>query len=475
MGLRRRIFLNHLATLTIVSLGTLVGLVVGNHIWKASHGRVQTIQNEIQVIDDLNIRILQALPARNHYAHTDSPNHILEHIEKDSQVINQFTAQVDRIQAALNRKDQSGDLESVLQDLIQQTIAVRADLDQARTRMVSSNADPHQAVQIINELLHSETISKMETFSQQLDQQRNRLSLELETSRVAEERGETLEVLVPVFSTLLASLSGILFAWRTSGLILRPIDRLNQRIAELRSSGNLDLQPLQQGQVPREILELTENFNGLIQRLREVLAQLESLSLTDSLTQVGNRRCFDHGLQREVSRHRREGESLALLLLDLDHFKAYNDRYGHPAGDQCLIAVADLLKKLFNRGTDQICRIGGEEFAVILPTTSEQEAQQQAQRIIDSTTLLALEHRHNPPFGRVTVSVGVSSGRPSESLTGSWLLQAADQALYRCKGELGRNVVACAPPHDPIHPSRTSTLTSPSPDGWPDTRPVANS
>ena len=110
--------------------------------------------------------------------------------------------------------------------------------------------------------------------------------------------------------------------------------------------------------------------------------------------------------------------------------------------------MAALLKDLFRRSGDQVCRIGGEEFAVILPGTSEKEAECLASRVVAATVELNLEHRANPPIGLVSVSVGVSSGRPSESLTGSWLLQAADQALYRCKGELGRNTVACAPSHD---------------------------
>ena len=262
-------------------------------------------------------------------------------------------------------------------------------------------------------------------------------------------------------------LLALLFAWRTSRSILRPIDRLNQRIAELRRTGNLKLQPQDRGEgdVPHEIHALHDNFNGLIRRLSEVLAQLEQLSLTDPLTQVGNRRCFDQVLDAEVSRHRREGASMALLLLDLDHFKAYNDCYGHPAGDRCLIALADLLKDLFRRSGDRICRIGGEEFAVLLPRTGDREAECLASRIVAATAELNLEHRDNPPLGRVSVSVGVSSGRPSESLTGSWLLQAADQALYRCKRELGRNTVACAPAHDCYQPSAfASYQLAPAPD-----------
>lgn len=456
MGLRRRIFLNHLVTLAIAASGTLIGLGIGNVMWHTTQTKVQGIERELQQIDDLNIRILQALPARNHYLNTEKIAHIEGHLELDSQVMRQFITQLERLQSAGGSKAPAPELKLFLDGLIKSSRSLLQILDQSQGRLRSSIDDPAVRKQTIADLVHSDPINALQASSDQLDQLRARLNIELAAGRAAEERAEALELLLPILSTLTAAGLGLMFAWRTSGAILRPIDRLNRRIAELRSSGNLDLHPLQQGAVPREIRDLTENFNGLILRLREVLGQLEILSLTDPLTQVGNRRCFDQVLHNEVARHRRDGEPLALLLLDLDHFKAYNDGYGHPAGDQCLIIVADLLKDLFRRSADRICRIGGEEFAVILPRTAQPEAQLLATRIVEATLQLGLEHRDNPPFGCVTVSVGVSSGRPSESLTGSWLLQAADQALYRCKGELGRNVVACAPPHDPVQPALVS-------------------
>jgi len=475
LGLRRRIFLNHLATLAIATTGTLLGLAAGNLLWRSSHERVQLIEQEVQVIDNLNIRILQALPPRNHYLATEKITHIDEHLENDSQVMKQFIMQLERLRPDQRQSALAPELKLLLDDLIRHSRGVLATLNQTKVRLATVGEDPVLQRQTITEMMHAEAITTLQASTHQLDQLRNRLAADLGAGRAKEERAEALEVLIPIVSALVAASLGLLFAWRTSGAILRPIDRLNRRIAELRSSGNLNLQPLQQGSVPREIRDLTENFNGLILRLREVLGQLETLSLTDPLTQVGNRRCFDQVLTTEVSRHRRDGQSLALLLLDLDHFKAYNDGYGHPAGDQCLIMVADLLKELFRRSADRICRIGGEEFAVILPRTADAEAQRLAARIVEATASLDLEHRHNPPFGRVTVSVGVSSGRPSESLTCSWLLQAADQALYRCKGELGRNVVACAPPHDPIQPALTTFTGLDSPlEPCSESQPVTN-
>jgi len=444
MGLRRRIFVNHLATLAIATTGTLLGLWAGNQLWRNSHVRVQVIERELQVIDDLNIRILQALPARNHYQASTKIS-LIQELEMDRQVMKQFIIHLEGIQALEGKAALAPELKHVLAVLIQNSQALIQGLDESKARLLASSKDPDAQRQIINDLIQANAITRLQNAINQLEQLRSRLSGELESAQEAEERSEALELLIPILSSLMAAGLGLLLAWRTSGLILRPIDRLNRRIAELRASGKLDLQPLEQKNVPAEIRSLNDNFNRLIQRLGDVHAQLEQLSLTDPLTQVGNRRCFDRMLHAEVARHRREGASMALLMLDLDRFKPYNDCYGHPAGDQCLIAVADVLKHLFRRSGDCICRIGGEEFAVVLPRTAIHEAEELALRIVKTTAALNLEHRANPPIGRVSVSVGVSCGRPSESLTGSWLLQAADQALYRCKGELGRNTVACAP------------------------------
>jgi diguanylate cyclase (GGDEF)-like protein len=447
MGLRRRILFNNLATLAIAAGGMLLGLAAGNLLWRNAQARVEVIEGELKVIDDLNLRIPQAIPADNHYQPFETLAQTDDNLANDSKTLRQFISHLERLASRQGESGLAPDMAPVMANLITQCRSLLGILEQVDSRLNRTGNDPAIKMQAVNSLVQSETIVEQACIGE-LEKLRARLTTDLATVRGAEERAELLELLIPLCSTFVATGLALWFALRTSRAILRPIDLLNQRIGELRSTGNLQLQPLEQGCVPHEIRALNENFNGLIQWLSEVLAQLEKLSLTDPLTQVGNRRCFDQLLYAEASRHRREGASMALLLLDLDHFKAYNDCYGHPAGDRCLIAVAALLKDLFRRSGDQVCRIGGEEFAVILPGTNKKEAECLAGRIVAATVELNLEHRDNPPIGRVSVSVGVSSGRPSESLTGSWLLQAADQALYRCKGELGRNTMACAPSHD---------------------------
>lgn len=447
MGLRRRILFNNLATLAIAATGMVLGLAAGNLVWRNAQARVEVIEGELKLIDDLNIRFVKAMPADNSYQPFGTLAQIADNLEKDSKALKQFVSHLERLALRQGESESTPDMAPAMANLTTQSRSLLETMEQVDSRLDRSGNDPTIKMQAVQGLVQSDA-NVEQACIKELKTLRARLTADLARVRSAEERAELLELLIPLTFTLLATGLALLFAWRTSRSILRPIDLLNQRIGELRNTGNLQLQPLEQGSIPHEIRTLNENFNGLIQWLSEVLAQLEKLSLTDSLTQVGNRRCFDQLLYAEVARHRREGASMALLLLDLDHFKAYNDCYGHPAGDRCLIAVAALLKDLFRRSGDQVCRIGGEEFAVILPGTSEKEAECLASRVVAATVELNLEHRANPPIGLVSVSVGVSSGRPSESLTGSWLLQAADQALYRCKGELGRNTVACAPSHD---------------------------
>jgi len=447
VGLRRRILFNNLATLAIAATGMVLGLAAGNLVWRNAQARVEVIEGELKLIDDLNIRFIKAMPADNSYQPFGTLAQIADNLEKDSKALKQFVSHLERLALRQGESESTPDMAPAMANLTTQSRSLLETMEQVDARLDRSGNDPTIKMQAVQGLVQSDA-NVEQACIKELKTLRARLTADLARVRSAEKRAELLELLIPLTFTLLATGLALLFAWRTSRSILRPIDLLNQRIGELRNTGNLDLQPLEQGSIPQEIRALNENFNGLIQWLSEVLAQLEKLSLTDSLTQVGNRRLFDQLLYAEVSRHRREGASMALLLLDLDHFKAYNDCYGHPAGDRCLVAVAALLKDLFRRSGDQVCRIGGEEFAVILPGTSRKEAECLAGRIVAATVELNLEHRANPPIGLVSVSVGVSSGQPSESLTGSWLLQAADQALYRRKGELGRNTVACAPSDD---------------------------
>lgn len=190
---------------------------------------------------------------------------------------------------------------------------------------------------------------------------------------------------------------------------------------------------------------LLEQQNRLLQqysnRLEAANLSLTELSITDSLTGLGNRRHFDEVLRTEWERARRGGKPLALLLIDIDCFKDYNDCYGHQAGDDCLMKVATVLRTSLRRAGDLAARYGGEEFAVVPVDADLEQARQLAQAICRAVAAQALAHVRSP-HGRVTVSIGVAALVPSLDAQSepAALIRRADAALYRAK-EGGRNKV----------------------------------
>ncbi|RBA23471.1 sensor domain-containing diguanylate cyclase [Herminiimonas fonticola] len=176
--------------------------------------------------------------------------------------------------------------------------------------------------------------------------------------------------------------------------------------------------------------------------LERMNGELAALALLDGLTGLANRRRFDAALDEEYVRAMRNRTPLALVMLDVDHFKKYNDRYGHPQGDECLRLVSRVLKKLQSRTGDLVARYGGEEFAILLPGTDIDGATVVAERTRAAIQELNIEHAENPG-SIVTISAGVTSIVPVRSLAGNSaqdLVRTADQALYQAK-ESGRNRV----------------------------------
>ncbi len=169
----------------------------------------------------------------------------------------------------------------------------------------------------------------------------------------------------------------------------------------------------------------------------------ERLSLTDRVTQLANRRHFDQFLHREWRARARRHEPLGLIMLDIDHFKLFNDRYGHPAGDECLRQVADALKQFAQRPQDLSARYGGEEFALVLGDVDTQPARHIAAQILDAVHELHIPNEDSPTAPYLTVSLGVAATRPGPRQDESELLEAADAALYRAKSD-GRDRIALA-------------------------------
>jgi diguanylate cyclase (GGDEF)-like protein len=188
--------------------------------------------------------------------------------------------------------------------------------------------------------------------------------------------------------------------------------------------------------VRTDVTELVRREQELVElnvRLDEARARLEQLSETDALTGIANRRQFDRRLADEWSRHVRHGTPLTLLLVDVDHFKRYNDAYGHQAGDRCLRRIAELLAACARRPSDLVARYGGEEFAILLPHTEADAAATQAMRCIAAVDEAQIPHRDSPVAPHVTLSVGVALARSRRPGAHETLLQAADRALYQAK------------------------------------------
>ena len=186
-----------------------------------------------------------------------------------------------------------------------------------------------------------------------------------------------------------------------------------------------------------------ETANRELEKLNE---KLERLARVDELTGIANRRSFMEQLTRAWRaelRKGREAAPLSLLLVDIDHFKDYNDLYGHPEGDRCLKQVAGILASFARRPRDLAARIGGEEFVLLLPETGLDQALELAQALRTAVMEAGIPHAASSVAPQVTVSVGVASQVPLDARNPESLLQQADQALYRAKRE-GRNRVVKA-------------------------------
>jgi len=185
--------------------------------------------------------------------------------------------------------------------------------------------------------------------------------------------------------------------------------------------------------------------------LEQANRQLVELSETDQLTGLKNRRYLDRILEEELVRRNRPGHDISVLLIDVDHFKRFNDVYGHLTGDECLKAVADILQIFTRNEVDCAARYGGEEFCLLLPETGSRGATEAAERIREQIESMQISHKDETIS--VTISVGICSVQPWEKLTPAEFLKRADEALYAAK-QAGRNrvILSTSNPHDGNNP-----------------------
>ena len=193
----------------------------------------------------------------------------------------------------------------------------------------------------------------------------------------------------------------------------------------------------------QRITDMRHRLLQATRKLAEANHQLRVLSRTDELTGIANRRAFNEALQYEWRRSCRlhgEDRAISLIMIDIDHFKQYNDSYGHQAGDQCLQHVAQTLQASLKRPSDFIFRYGGEEFAIILTNTQLDHASQLAEHLRLAIRDLTIHVEDTQTSSHVSISLGVSSALAQRGITVTSLLKAADEALYQAKQQ-GRNCV----------------------------------
>jgi len=179
-------------------------------------------------------------------------------------------------------------------------------------------------------------------------------------------------------------------------------------------------------------------------RLEKTKRMLQGLAVKDALTGLYNRRYFSEQVEREWNRARREQLPLSLFMIDIDHFKRFNDSFGHLCGDRCICAVADAVQRCFARGSDLVARYGGEEFVVLATGVERRHARERAELMRRAISGLVIEGTGRSTTRTVTVSVGVATVVPDDRILSEDLLAAADRSLYQAKRQ-GRDRVIQAP------------------------------
>jgi diguanylate cyclase (GGDEF)-like protein len=249
-------------------------------------------------------------------------------------------------------------------------------------------------------------------------------------------------------------ITGLLLLAAVHWWLVRPISRLHKEVNALSTSRRWD--SVLSFNRYDEIGALTQGINGLLSVLHAQVDALETLSSTDALTGLANRRRFDERLSLELGRMSRRSARLSLLLIDVDHFKLYNDHYGHPKGDEILQQLGRLLQNC-GRQQDLAARLGGEEFSLLLPDTDATGACALADKIMKALEALNLVHAKSPTSSKLTVSIGVTTWSTVRGGGSAELIAQADKALYAAKhGGRNRTCVYGTPEVPEVESSKRS-------------------
>ncbi|NWO09604.1 diguanylate cyclase [Chromohalobacter salexigens] len=254
---------------------------------------------------------------------------------------------------------------------------------------------------------------------------------------------------------LLISLTAGWVLLRIERDLLHPMRRLAEHARRLHEGDNTHLMMTTYLTERRdEVGELARQFQHLVEDLKAHNAQLLEQSLIDPLTKLGNRRMLENRLDVALPLTRRLDCTVSVLMMDVDHFKLYNDYYGHPAGDECLVQISGVLRDTFRRETDIVVRLGGEEFLVLLIDTPSQEAWRLADAMRGMIQAMSIPHEYSPTAKVVTVSVGVVTSPPGVGADIDDMIACADEALYACKAQ-GRNTTQARMLSSPVEALET--------------------
>jgi diguanylate cyclase (GGDEF)-like protein len=251
--------------------------------------------------------------------------------------------------------------------------------------------------------------------------------------------------IIPLLSVVLALINVALqFSWIALSIFILTLITLLLSLQQKKQVTNHVLdstenQPMEEhDELESKVQERTLELNIALQELEEMNKELQEKNTLDDLTGLYNRRFYDQKILAEYRRSRRNLTPLSLVVIDIDHFKKVNDKYGHLAGDECLVAVSTCIKQCLRRSADISCRYGGEEFCLILPETDSKGALALAEELRES--IANCQINYNNTIIKLTISCGISTYLQQKNVQLEHLFAAADKALYQAKNN-GRNQV----------------------------------
>jgi diguanylate cyclase (GGDEF)-like protein len=445
LGLRRRLFTLQAATLAIVSVGGLLGWGVSTVISQRADDEADRVSIELDNLSHVSFDLVGAIPSTGQYLLAPTATELASEVERDLQGLQTFRRNLDSHLANSELSPQDAAIHRELETIRLLTVQAERNLDRTRQEALAAAIQGRPLNKaVLIQTVRDPSFNVIRRHSDLLAGLHDGLDDQLTSLNQRERQARRLGIAIWLVLLVLAWVVGLQFAWRTADRILRPLLRLEQLMRASPHVLPADVEEADFSRAPEEISSLNHSFRELLLQVQQLLSRLESQASTDALTAVANRRRFDEALEQEWRRGLRSGDSLSLLLLDVDHFKLYNDQYGHVQGDSCLQQVATALAGQARRSTDLVCRIGGEEFAVLLPATAEAEALRLAQGIVSAIDQLTIPHAQSPVAPHVSVSIGVACTIPSPNDTPSHLVERADAALYRRKQHLGRHGVSVA-------------------------------